>query len=105
MTEATPESHKMSIPIAIKSILTSYITLTALLYGTQNNRSLRDVEELIRELLPLTDVKISENRLCLLTEINMNLIPESDIYQRSHGLNNPRPTGTVFFPEPDESND
>lgn len=107
MTEASPESHKMSIPIAIKSILTSYITLTALLYGSQNNRSLRDVEDLIRELSPLADLKISENKLCLITEINMNLIPDGDIYQRSHGLNNPRPTpgSSVFFAESDDSSD
>ena len=83
------DTHKNSIPIAIKSILTSYITLTALLYGTQNNRSLRDVEEVIRELLPFAELKIPEGRLSILTEINMNLIPDGDIYGRFHSLNRP----------------
>lgn len=101
MTSEPIEVHKDSIQIAIKSILTSYITLTALLYGTQNNRSLRHVEEMIRELLPLAELKISEGRLSLITEINMNMIPDGDIYQRFHSFNRPTPIGqnSVFFDE------
>ncbi len=108
MTSESVDVHKNSIPIAIKSILTSYITLTALLYGTQNNRSLRDVEEVIRELLPFAELKISEGRLSILTEINMNLIPDGDIYGRFHALNRPpqiRPTDIFIDEDRNDSDD
>lgn len=96
MTQAPEQMHTDTLPMTIKDILTSYITLISLLYGTQNNRSLRDTEELIRQLLPLAEQPYAEDRLRLIREVNMNMIPDGDIYARSHRIRNPR-TEPVFY--------
>lgn len=96
MTQAPEQMHIDTIPLSIKDILTSYITLISLLYGTKNNRSLRDVEDVIRQLLPYAEQQYAEDRLRLIREVNMNMIPDGDIYARSHRIRNPR-TEPVFY--------
>lgn len=67
-------------------ILKNYIILTQLLYGIQNNMSLLNVENNIRESLPLATPPATESELRLISEINRNLISDVDIFSRSNNI-------------------
>lgn len=70
----------------IESIFKSYLTITTLSYGIQNNLSLRDVEERIRKSLPITTSEFNQDRLRFISQVNLNLIPDNDIFSRSNDL-------------------
>lgn len=70
----------------IKSILNNYLIITTLSYGIQNNLSLRNVEDRIRKSLSLTTADFSEERLRFISQINLSLIPDSDICSRSNDI-------------------
>lgn len=85
-TTINPIENTEELKAALKSILSSYHLITCLSYGIQNNLSLRDVEERIRKSLSLTTVDYDENRLRLISEVNMSMISDSDIFERSRNI-------------------
>jgi hypothetical protein len=46
--------------------------------------SLRHVEDRIRELIPLVSIKYTEDRLRLISQVNLKLISDGDLFARNH---------------------
>jgi len=69
---------------SLQTIFYNYLTLASLLYGIKSDMSIRNVEKLISELLPLTTTTPSQTSLLTLSQINMSMISNSDIFARSH---------------------
>lgn len=70
----------------ISNIYKHYLTITTLSYGIQNNMSLRDVEARIRELISLVSATANQDRLRLISQVNLSMISDSDLFARSNTL-------------------
>jgi len=70
----------------ISNIYKHYLTITTLSYGIQNNMSLRDVEARIRKLISLVSATANQDRLRLISQVNLSMISDSDLFARSNTL-------------------
>lgn len=74
------------VKIMLKSIFSSFIKLTSLLYGIENDWSLLNVKKLIQQSSSLAEPNFSEDRLRFIWEVNMNGLSDDSILQTSQEL-------------------